>query len=144
MAQATRTLSPKRVLEKLRQHRACVLTLAHQSAQRPVRAKLRAQGVKLNDVSYRDLRIQAEAHFDAHRAELIAEAEHAIATWPGFARCPVLIEWAGSGSWLRSFSFSVRKHHAGGPAQANHDKGENGEAVVMAKLNILPLACALT
>jgi len=86
MAQATRALSPKRVLEKLRQHRACVLTLAYQSAQRTVRAKLRAQGVKLNDVSYRDLRIQAEAHFDAHRAELIAEAEHAIATWPGFAR----------------------------------------------------------
>jgi len=52
MAQARRTLSPKRVLEKLRQHRACVLTLAHQSAQRPVRAKLRAQGVKLYDVSY--------------------------------------------------------------------------------------------
>ena len=86
MAQATRTLSPKRVLEKLRQHRAYVLTLAYQSAQRTVRAKLRAQGVKLNDVGYRDLRIQAEAHFDAHRAELIAEAEHAIATWPGFAR----------------------------------------------------------
>jgi hypothetical protein len=59
MAQATRTLSPKRVLEKLRKHRACVLTLAHHSAQRIVRAKLRAEGVKLHDVSCRDLRIQA-------------------------------------------------------------------------------------
>jgi hypothetical protein len=86
MAQATRTLSPKRVLEKLRQHRACVLTLAHQSAQRIVRAKLRAEGVRLYDLSYRDLRIQAEEYFDAHRDELIAEAEHVIATSPYFLR----------------------------------------------------------
>jgi hypothetical protein len=86
MAQASRTLSPKRVLEKLRQHRACVLTLAHQSAQKTVRAQLRAQGVKLHDVSYRDLRIQAEEYIDAHRDELIAEAEHVIATSPYFVR----------------------------------------------------------
>ena len=86
MAQATRTLSPKRVLEKLRQHRACVLTLAHQSAQRIVRAKLRAEGVRLYDLSYRDLRLQAEEYFDAHRAELITQAEHVIATSPYFVR----------------------------------------------------------
>jgi hypothetical protein len=91
MAQAARSLSPKRVLEKLRQHRACVLTLALQSAQKTIRARLRAQGVKLYDLSFRELRIQAEAYFDAHRAELIAEAEHVIATSPYFVqwRIPV-------------------------------------------------------
>jgi len=83
---ATRTLSPKRVLEKLRQHRACVLTLALQSAQKTIRARLRAQGVKLYDLSFRELRIQAEEYFDAHRDELIAQAEAVIATSPYFAK----------------------------------------------------------
>ena len=86
MAQARRTLSPKRVLEKLRQHRACVLTLAHQSAVREIKRQLRAQGVRLHDVPVRELRIQAEVWFDAHRAELIAQAEHVIATSPYFER----------------------------------------------------------
>jgi len=54
-------------------YRAAVITLAHQSAQRAIKAKLRAQGVRLHDISARDLRIQAEAYFNAHRAELIAE-----------------------------------------------------------------------
>jgi type 1 fimbriae regulatory protein FimE len=83
---ATRQLTAKQMLEKQRQHRAAVITLAHQSAQRTIKAQLRAQGIRLCDVSFRDLRIQAEAYFNANCQRLIAEAENVIATSPYFAR----------------------------------------------------------
>ena len=75
-----------RATQKLQQYRSAVITLAHQSARRAIKRQLQAQGVKLHDVSAKCIAIWAEAWFDAHRQELIAEAEHAIATWPGFAR----------------------------------------------------------
>jgi hypothetical protein len=62
------------------------MVLAHQSAQKAVKRQLRAQGVRLWDVTAKDISIQARAWLDAHRDQLIAEAEHAIATWPEFAR----------------------------------------------------------
>ena len=86
MAKATRILSPKRALERLRQHRACVITLARQSALKTIKHQIKALGLRPGDMSHRDLCLEAERWFDAHRAELIAEAERAIATWPGFAR----------------------------------------------------------
>jgi hypothetical protein len=83
---ATRSLSPKRTLERMRQHRQCVIVLARQSARKAIKAQLRAEGLKLSQFSAKDISIRAEAWFDVHRQELRAEAEHAIATWPGFAR----------------------------------------------------------
>jgi hypothetical protein len=83
---ATTSLSPKRALERLRQHRACVVTLAHHAAKREIKRQLKAQGLRPGDMSHRDMCLEAERWFDAHRAELIAEAEHVIATTPLFAR----------------------------------------------------------
>jgi hypothetical protein len=90
MAQATRSLSPKLALERMQRHRHAVITLAVHSATKAVKRRLRAQGIRLHEVTAKDIRIRAEAYFEVHRAELIAQAERAIATWPGFARwrCP--------------------------------------------------------
>ena len=83
---ATRSLSPKRTLEKIRQHRQCVIVLAHQSARKAIKAQLRAEGLKLSQFSAKNISIRAEAWFDVHRERLIAEAEQIIATSPYFAR----------------------------------------------------------
>ena len=83
---ATRSLSPKRALEKIRQHRQCVIVLARQSAAKAIKAQIRAQGDKLSQIPARTIRVFADAYFDVHRQRLIAEAEHVIATSPYFAR----------------------------------------------------------
>ena len=86
MAQATRSLSPKRTLERMRQHRQCVIVLAHQSAKKAIKAQLRAEGLKLSQFSAKDISIRADAYFDVHRERLIAETEQIIATSPYFER----------------------------------------------------------
>jgi hypothetical protein len=79
-------LSPKREVERVHRYRAAVVTLALQKAKRVIEFQLRAKGHKLAYYSSRELRLLAEQYFDQHRPELIADAEQAIATWPGFAR----------------------------------------------------------
>ena len=79
------SLSPKRIQERVQRHRQAVMVLAHQATQRAIRARLRAQGVRLTDVTAKGISIQARAWFDVHRDELIAEAEQVIATSPRFA-----------------------------------------------------------
>ena len=83
---ATRSLSPNRIAQKLREHRHAVIVLAHQSAIKAIKAQIRAQGDKLSQVPGRTIRVFADAYFDVHRQRLIAEAEHVIATSPYFAR----------------------------------------------------------
>ena len=72
--------------DRLAQHRQAVITLAHQSSKRAIKRQLRAQGIRINDVSAREIAIWAEFWFTMHRHELIAEAEHVIATSPYFER----------------------------------------------------------
>jgi len=86
MAKANGSLSPKRTLEKIRQHRQCVIVLARQSARKAITAQLRAEGLKLSQFSAKDISIRADAYFDVHRERLIAEAEQIVATSPYFAR----------------------------------------------------------
>ena len=83
---ATRSLSPKQIQERMQRHRSAVAVLAMQSARREVKAQIRAQGLKVAHYSAKEISILAEAHLAQHREQLTAEAEHAIATWPGFAR----------------------------------------------------------
>src|SRR5215467_14469378 len=83
---AARSLSPKQILERLQRHRSAVAVLAMQSARREVKAQIRAQGLKVAHYSAKEISILAEAHLAQHREQLRAEAEHAINTWPGFAR----------------------------------------------------------
>jgi hypothetical protein len=90
MAKASISLSPKRALEKMQRHRAAVITLAMQRAKKIVQTNIRAMGQRLSDFSAREITLLAEDYLAQHREQLRAEAEHAIATWPGFARwrCP--------------------------------------------------------
>jgi hypothetical protein len=83
---ASTSLSPKRAQQRLLEHRRAVIALAHQRAKRLVQASIRAKGQRLADFSAREIALLAEDYLTQHRAELVAEAEHAIATWPGFAR----------------------------------------------------------
>ena len=82
---ATRSLSPKQILERMQRHRSAVAVLARQSARRAIKAQLKAEGLKISQFTAKDISIRADAWFDAHRAELIAEAEQVIATSPLFA-----------------------------------------------------------
>lgn len=86
MAQATRRLSPKRALERMQGHRHAVIVLALQRAKRSVQADIRAKGLRLCEFSAKEITLLAEAELERNRTRLIAEAEEAIATWPGFAR----------------------------------------------------------
>jgi hypothetical protein len=82
----TRSLSPNRIAQKLREHRHAVIVLARQSAIKAIKAQIRAQGDKLSQVPGRTIRVFADAYFDVHRERLIAEAGQIIATSPYFAR----------------------------------------------------------
>jgi galactose-1-phosphate uridylyltransferase len=83
---AARSLSPKQAAERILRHRHAVIVLARQSAKKAIQAQIRAQGDKLTQVPARTISIFADAYFDVYRQRLMAEAEHAIATCPGFAR----------------------------------------------------------
>jgi DNA-binding PucR family transcriptional regulator len=83
---ATRSLLPKQILERMQRHRHAVIVLAMQRAKRVVQANIRAKGQRLADFSAREITLMAEDYLAQHREQLRAEAEPAIATWPGFAR----------------------------------------------------------
>ena len=83
---ATRSLSPKRFKQKLREHRTAVATLAMINARRAVKDQIRARGLKVAHFTAKEISILAEDYVAQHREQLRAEAEHTIATWPGFAR----------------------------------------------------------
>ena len=83
---ATRSLSPKQILERTRLHRQAVLILAKQRAKRAVERELKAQGRRVTLIAPAEISQLAHDYLAQHRQELLAEAEHAIATWPGFAR----------------------------------------------------------
>ena len=83
---AARSLSPKQILERLQRHRSVVAVLATQSARREVKAQIRAQGLKVAHYSAREISVLAEVVLQRNRPRFVAEAEHAINTWPGFAR----------------------------------------------------------
>ena len=107
---ATRTLSPKRALERMRQYRHAVILLARQSAKKAIKAQIRAQGDKLTQVPARTIGIFADAYFDVHHERLIAEAEQIIATSPYFARwrCAELTSDAQTPSEPKSITSAVR------------------------------------
>jgi hypothetical protein len=90
MAKATSSISSsKRDAERLREHRCAVIYLARYRAKKAVEAHIRAQGKRPTIYSPGQLRALGQAELELNRISLIAEAEKAIATWPGFAylRC---------------------------------------------------------
>ena len=86
MAGAAVNLSPNVATQRLLRHRSAVMTLARMRAKKAVLLGLRAQGLKPQHFSAREIAVLAEYYLNQHRAELVGEATEAIATWPGFAR----------------------------------------------------------
>jgi hypothetical protein len=86
MAGAAVRLSPNRAMQKMLRHRSAVMTLARMQAKRAVLLALRAEGLKPQHFSAREIAVLADYYLNHHRARLMAEAAEAIATWPGFAR----------------------------------------------------------
>jgi hypothetical protein len=83
---ATRSLSPKQIVERMQRYRQAVMVLARQSARKAIKGQIRALGDKLFQVPARTINIFAEAYFDVHRERLIAEAEHTVNTSPYFEK----------------------------------------------------------
>jgi hypothetical protein len=86
MAEATAILSPNRATQRILRHRSAVMTLARMQAKKSVLLELRAQGLKPQHFSSREIAVLTDYYLNQHRAQLMAEAAEAIATWPGFAR----------------------------------------------------------
>jgi hypothetical protein len=65
------------------------MTLARMRAKKAVLLELRAEGLKPQHFSAREIAVLTDYYLNQHRAQLMAEAAEAIATWPGFApwRC---------------------------------------------------------
>ena len=87
MAKAVRSLSPKQIAERERQHRFAVISLARYRAKKAVEAQIRAQGKRPTfTYSPAQLKALAQAEFELNRIALIAEAEKIIARSPLFRR----------------------------------------------------------
>ena len=55
-------------------------------AKQSVLLELRAQGLKPQHFSAREIAVLGDYYLNQHRDQLVAEAVEAIATWPEFAR----------------------------------------------------------
>jgi len=77
---ATRTLSQA----KIEKHRLAVMMLARSAAVKVIKARLREAGERLTPVKPKDINAPAYEYLAQHREQLIAEAEHIIATSPHF------------------------------------------------------------
>jgi hypothetical protein len=63
---ATRSLSPKRIAERLREHHHAVLVLALMRAKKTVRAQIRARGQRISDYRAKDIRLLAHDYLAQH------------------------------------------------------------------------------
>ena len=66
MAQAIRSLSPKRIAERTQLHRQAVIQFARMAAKRAVQDKMRAQGIRLTLVFPAEIMRQAREYLDTH------------------------------------------------------------------------------
>jgi hypothetical protein len=83
---ATRSLSPKQIAEREREHRFAVISLARYKARKAIEAQIRALGKRPTTYSPAQLKALAQAELELNRISLMAEAEKTIATSPLFAR----------------------------------------------------------
>ena len=86
MAEAAVNLSPNVATQRTLRHRSAVMTLARMRAKKSVLLALRAQGLKPQHFSAREIAVLTEYYLNQHGAELMGEAAEVIATWPGLAR----------------------------------------------------------
>lgn len=86
MTEAAVSVSLNRETQRMLRHRSAMMTLARMRAKKAVLLALRAQGLKPQDFSAREIGVLTDYYVNQHRAKLMAEAAVAIATWPGFAK----------------------------------------------------------
>ena len=86
MTEAAVSVSLNRETQRMLRHRSAMMTLARMRAKKSVLLALRAQGLKPQDFSVREIGVLTDYYVNQHRAKLMAEAAVAIATWPGFAK----------------------------------------------------------
>ena len=82
MAEAAVNLSPNVATQRMLRHRSAVMTLARMRAKKAVLLELRAQVLKPQHFSVREIAVLTEYYLNQHRAELVGEAAEAIARWP--------------------------------------------------------------
>ena len=75
MAEANRSVQQAQV------RATATITLARHRAIKATKAELRAQGLRPNHLSHRDIIIRAEEYLAQHRAELLAEAKATVTRW---------------------------------------------------------------
>ena len=90
MTEVHANLSPNRETQRMLRHRSAVMTLARMRAKKSVLLALRAQGLKPQHFSAREIAVLTDYYVNQHRARLMTEAAEAIATWPGFAQWRLL------------------------------------------------------
>ncbi len=92
------------------EHQLAVMVLARRSATKAVKARLKAQGVNLSRVPFRDINALARDYLAEHRAFFVVEAKQAIATWPEFARwrCAEIASDAQTGERPKSITSAVQ------------------------------------
>ena len=84
MAKASRSLSPKQIAERERQHRFAVISLARYKARKAIEAQLGALGKRVTLYNPAELKALAQAEFELNRISLMAAAEKAVNTSPLF------------------------------------------------------------
>src|SRR5215468_7809621 len=86
MTEVHANLSPNCAAQRILRHRSAVMTLARMRAKKSVLLALRAQGLRPQHFSAREISVLTDYYLNQHRARLMTEAAEAIATWPGIAR----------------------------------------------------------
>src|SRR3974377_715493 len=74
MAGAAVNLSPNVATQRMLRHRSAVMTLARMRAKKAVLLALRAEGLKPQHFSAREIAVLTEYYLNQHRAELMGEA----------------------------------------------------------------------
>jgi hypothetical protein len=89
------------------------MTLARMRAKKAVLLALRAQGLKPQHFSAREIAVLTDYYLNQHRAQLMVEAAEVIATWPGFDRwrCAEMTSDAQRENESRSITYSQSSAH---------------------------------
>jgi hypothetical protein len=84
MAEATRSLSPKRAAERLRKLRSAIRTMVLYKAKKTVKLRLQSEGLKVSHYSAKEIVELAEQYIAKHLEELVNEATASVCAWPEF------------------------------------------------------------
>jgi hypothetical protein len=94
MAEAARSLSPKRQAERMQRFCSAVMTIAVFRAKKAVQAQIRARGQKIAEFTAREISLPAKAELERNREKATAD----VATFPEFAGLDIASVWKSSGN----------------------------------------------